>query len=129
MHKSVSQKVILFFIAGLFILVMATISRLYLLEKHFTHIDDIGVAWTILHLKDELSSIDSQCEESIIKSYTSCRYFLAKKQSEELTLPTSELGNILQQYGLLEKARTIFFFTGHLILSLCRGLMLQPSFI
>ena len=109
MHKSVSQKVVLFFIAGLFILVMAIISRLYLLDKHFTHIDDIGVAWSILHLKDEMSSIDSQCEESLIKSFTSCRYFLAKKQSEELTLPTSELGNFLQQYGLLEKARTIFF--------------------
>lgn len=108
-HYWMQFNIILFFIAGLFILVMAIISRLYLLEKHFTHIDDIGVAWTILHLKDELSSIDSQCEESLIKSYTSCRYFLAKKQSEELTLPRSELGNILQQYGLLEKARTIFF--------------------
>jgi hypothetical protein len=104
-----SRKIALCFLAALLMLTMAIFVRLNMLEKHFTHIDDVGVAWSILHLKDEMININGQCKESFIKSITSCRYFWAREKSDELTLPESKVGNMLQKYGLLEKARTAFF--------------------
>lgn len=98
-----------YFLAGVLILVIGIVVRLNMLEKHFTHIDDVGVAWSILHLKDEMVSIDRECGESFVKSVTSCRYLWAREKAQELTSPTSGIGDLLQSKGLLQQARTGFF--------------------
>ncbi len=109
LRSKTSRQKVGYFGAVVLMLLIGIVVRLNMLEKHFTHIDDVGVAWSILHLKDEMVNIDRECGEVFIKSLTICRYHWARQKAQELTAPTSKIGSMLQSQGLLEQARIGFF--------------------
>ncbi len=93
-----------------FLIFICCTTRGYLLERHFTHLDDIGVAWTILHFKNEMASLDNNCNSDFIKSISSCRLLWANNKAQELSTPSSKLGSLLEKYNFLDTARFLFFY-------------------
>ena len=90
---------------------VGVLSRWWLLSNHFTHIDDIGVAWTILKEKNEYElHRKSECVAGASRIPLGCLYLRAVKQAEELGRPSTEFGGFLERNGALQPLRRAFFF-------------------
>ena len=113
---SKNKKSCIFAVSLGLLLALGVWSRVMIVDRHFTHIDDIGVAWSILELKKEIIQLDNTCQKSFVKMNTSCRLNWAKAQTEtfntengDRTLAT-RFGRFLKNNELIDPVRTAFYF-------------------